>query len=149
MPEGPELHIAGRFVNQICSGRIFSGKVMKSEVSKNPDVEWDEPAYTISATSRGKEVKLHLKICCESEKKKKDKTGEKMVSILLRFGMSGKFRFDPVDDIQKHAHLNFYTQDKKSVLSFVDYRRFGRWEVNEDWGKDRGPCVILEYQMFR
>ena len=61
MPEGPELNIAARFVNKICSDRVFSGAVSKSEVStKNPDVPWDEEDYKISATSRGKEVKLFL-----------------------------------------------------------------------------------------
>ena len=151
MPEGPELHIAARFVNQICRGKIFSGKVMKSEVStKNPDVPWNEPAYTVSATSKGKEVKLHLQTYQEGDDKKKKPAGaERIMSILVRFGMSGKFVFDAVEDIQKHAHLNFFTKDKKNVLSFVDYRRFGRWELDAPWGKNRGPCVILEYDLFR
>ena len=35
------------------------------------------------------------------------------------------------------------------VLCFVDYRRFGRWEVEGDWGKDRGPDPIFEYDEFR
>ncbi len=35
------------------------------------------------------------------------------------------------------------------VLSFVDFRRFGHWEVNTDWGSDRGPCPILDYENFR
>jgi endonuclease VIII-like 1 len=63
--------------------------------------------------------------------------------------MSGKFEFTPADQLPKHAHLQFYTCDRKQVLSFVDYRRFGRWFVNGDWGKDRGPCVITEYLPFR
>ena len=61
MPEGPELHIAARFINRVCKDRAFSGAVWKSEVStKNPDVPWDEAAYNIFATSRGKEIQLHL-----------------------------------------------------------------------------------------
>lgn len=35
------------------------------------------------------------------------------------------------------------------VLCFVDYRRFGRWEVGGTWGRDRGPDPMWEYQNFR
>merc|ERR1719153_1927518 len=49
----------------------------------------------------------------------------------------------------KHSHLRFYAAEGNMVLSFVDYRRFGRWFVNGDWGLDRGPCVITEPQLFR
>merc|ERR1712203_828152 len=43
------------------------------------------------------------------------------------------------------------TIDEKpqQVLSFVDYRRFGRWELEGDWGKDRGPDPIYDYENFR
>ena len=147
MPEGPELHLAGLFVNQICKGRIFSGKVRKSSVStKNPDVPWDEENYSISAISRGKEVKLCLTKCA-TNKKKMPKC--KTLDILFRFGMSGKFRFDKANEMHKHAHLNFYTKEGDMVLSFVDFRRFGRWEIDADWGKNRGPCVLQEYEAFR
>ena len=49
----------------------------------------------------------------------------------------------------KHAHLRFFTQDGQSVLSFVDYRRFGSWTINGDWGTDRGPDPMTEYKEFR
>ena len=164
MPEGPELHVAGLFVNRVCENRIFTGKVKKSAVStKNPDVEWDEPAYTIAATTRGKEVRLSLTAaeakqsheCDNSKDEKKQATRKsdihnKKTEILFRFGMSGKFKFIPKDDMamDKHCHLNFFTTDGH-VLSFHDYRRFGRWELTNEWGKNRGPCVILEYELFR
>ena len=35
------------------------------------------------------------------------------------------------------------------MLCFVDYRRFGTWKINEDWGSDRGPDSITEYPNFR
>ena len=35
------------------------------------------------------------------------------------------------------------------ILSFVDYRRFGRWEIEGEWGKDRGPDPIFDYENFR
>ena len=37
-------------------------------------------------------------------------------------------------EIPKHAHLRFFTKDGENVLSFVDYRRFGSWTVNGEWG---------------
>ncbi|ELU15622.1 hypothetical protein CAPTEDRAFT_110153 [Capitella teleta] len=138
MPEGPELHLAAIFVNKACCGRIFSGKVLKSAVStRNPEVDWDEKEYTISASARGKELKITLT------------SKAKHLDVILRFGMSGKFAFGSVDDMQKHSHLNFYTKTEEKVLSFVDYRRFGKWEPGGSWGSDRGPCVITEYEAFR
>ena len=149
MPEGPELHLAARFVNSITASRIFSGKVRKSEVStRNPDVDWDEESYKISATARGKEVKLTLKTC-EDEDKSSKSILAKTLNIVFRFGMSGKFTFEPIDKMHKHAHLQFYTKEDDMVLSFRDFRRFGRWVPGGDWGSDRGPCVITEYQQFR
>ena len=103
MPEGPELHIAGQFVNQLAKCYKFSGKVVKSEVSlKNPSVDWDVPQYSIRAESRGKEVKLWLQECIDSDIKNK---AMKQISILFRFGMSGSFKVSPIDDLPKHAHL--------------------------------------------
>jgi len=71
--------------------------------------------------------------------------------ILFRFGMSGCYKFTEVDDLPKHAHLRFFTVGEKpvKVLSFVDYRRFGRWEIEGDWGKDRGPDPMFDYDNFR
>lgn len=158
MPEGPEIHVAGRLVNRVSDGRIYSGKVLKSAVStKNPDVPWDEPGYTISATTRGKEIRLILtKSEDDSAKGRKKKQtlpknggDKKQVHILFRFGMSGKFVFKPKSEMDKHNHLNFFSRDDDMVLSFNDYRRFGRWEITEEWGNDRGPCIILEYELFR
>lgn len=154
MPEGPELFITSRFINEICKNIIFSGKILKSEVStRNPDINWHETRYTISATSRGKELKLTLCSCPANDSiednKQKCTMLSKTMDIVFHFGMSGKFRFDAVQEKQKHAHLNFYTEDQSRVLSFVDYRRFGRWFVTDNWGQERGPCVLREYEQFR
>lgn len=152
MPEGPELHLASKFVNDIGRKYIFGGEVEKSAVStKNPDVVWDASSYVISAQSRGKEVKLTLTEWQNRDDKSKIDvdTKPKCLDVLFRFGMSGKFTFTKCDDKPKHAHLNFFTSKDNMVLSFVDYRRFGRWEVNGDWSKGRGPCVLQEYTEFR
>ncbi|CAI9547254.1 unnamed protein product [Staurois parvus] len=141
MPEGPELRLSGLFVNRVCDGLHFTGKVEKSAISKNPEVPFCSPKYTISAVSRGKEVKLILTPTSD----KND-----AASVVFRFGMSGSFKFTAVDNLPKHAHLRFYTKDSpKRVLSFVDPRRFGSWEFNGSWQPERGPCVMTEYEKFR
>ncbi|XP_063599145.1 endonuclease 8-like 1 [Penaeus indicus] len=147
MPEGPEIYLASRFINLISKSRIYGGQVVKSEVStKNPDVPWAAKYYRVTATARGKELKVTLHDGREEEKKNRS-----TLDILIRFGMSGSFKFTNVDETPKHAHLRFYTieEDPPMVLSFVDYRRFGRWEVNGTWGSDRGPDPMWEYPSFR
>lgn len=145
MPEGPELYLSAQFINRVCQNRLFSGKISKSAVSlKNPDIDWDVDSYTIQAQSRGKEMKVTL-----TEIPSSSKALTRSMTVLFRFGMSGRFAFTKKDDMEKHAHLNFYTKEDGMVLSFVDMRRFGRWEVGASWGPDRGPCVIQEPDAFR
>lgn len=148
MPEGPELRINSLFINHMCKGRVFSSQPTRSSVTKNPEIKWDSRKYTITSESRGKELALFLN-CLE-------RTSRKM-RILFRFGMSGKFAFTKIDSIPKHAHLQFHTAPKGSlkkeegldVLSFVDVRRFGSWRVTDDWGEERGPDILNEYEQFR
>eukprot|EP00061_Rhincodon_typus_P014611 g41733.t1 len=157
MPEGPEIHLAARFVNQACSGTVFSGQVEKSVVSKNCDVPFECDAYLISAVSRGKEVKLTLAPIKEEDGKEgitpngveREDGLPAPMDVVFRFGMSGSFKLTTEEDIPKHAHLKFFTkQEPRQVLCFVDPRRFGSWEVNGIWQPDRGPCVMLEYERF-
>ena len=81
--------------------------------------------------------------------KKSKKVKQEVSHLLFRFGMSGCFKFTKNidEEIPKHAHLRFITKDKKHMLSFVDYRRFGKWVINGDWGKDRGPDPISNYEV--
>lgn len=153
MPEGPELHLASLYVNKMCDGVVFSGPVVKSEVSKSPDVAFTCKSYRITAASRGKEVKLTLTpLKSDDDGKRQLKGGQAdgPMDIVFRFGMSGYFRFTSEDEIPKHAHLRFYTKEKpRRVLSFVDTRRFGSWQPNGTWQPDRGPCIMFEYKSFR
>ncbi|GCB80562.1 hypothetical protein scyTo_0017227 [Scyliorhinus torazame] len=158
MPEGPELHLASRFVNRVCSGTVFAGQVEKSAVSKNCEVPFKCDAYLISAVSRGKEVKLTLTPIKEEDGKEDMKPTatedeDRLLApmdVTFRFGMSGSFKLTNEDEVPKHAHLKFFTKGKPTqVLCFVDPRRFGSWEVNGTWQSDRGPCVLLEYEKFR
>ncbi|XP_056428566.1 endonuclease 8-like 1 [Hyla sarda] len=141
MPEGPELLLASVYVNKVCNGLRFGGKVEKSEVSKNPEVPFSCPEYTISAVSRGKEMKLLLTPADEASE---------AACVVFRFGMSGGFKMATEDEIPKHAHLRFYSLDKpRKVLCFVDPRRFGSWHYNGTWQLERGPCVMTEHDQFR
>lgn len=160
MPEGPELNLSAQFINQVCNGRIFTGKILKSAVSRQPEIEWDEKSYTISASSRGKELKMTLSSVTNNDldvtksKKKCGLEASKTLDIVFQFGMSGKFDFYDASELQKHAHLNFFTKTSlkgecQMVLSFVDYRRFGKWQPGGDWSVERGPCVLTEYLPFR
>ncbi|XP_076444129.1 endonuclease 8-like 1 [Babylonia areolata] len=158
MPEGPELHLSSQFINAICKGRIFSGTVRKNPIHKCADVVWDAAAYTISSVSRGKELKVFLQsLKREADEKSNVEHGAvtskieaaKRLHLLFNFGMSGKFEFTSVSELPKHAHLSFFTKTDDMALSFVDYRRFGKWQVGADWSPDRGPCVLFEYPQFR
>ncbi|XP_035521029.1 endonuclease 8-like 1 isoform X1 [Morone saxatilis] len=152
MPEGPELHLASLYVNKMCNGVVFTGPVKKSDVSKSPDVPFTCEAYRITATSRGKEVKLTLTPIKSDDTKQRLKTGQadQPMDIVFRFGMSGNFRFTTEDELPKHSHLRFYSKEKPCrVLSFVDVRRFGSWQPSGTWQSSRGPCVMFEYKSFR
>lgn len=141
MPEGPEVYLNGQLVNEVCKGRFFGGKIVKSAVSKSCEITFTSAKYTISCETRGKELGLMLQ--CDADKDNKFR-------ILFRFGMSGHFKFAPADDEIKHAHLSFFTQDEpKMALHFVDVRRFGSWEVCDTWGVDRGPDPMFDYEKFR
>ena len=53
------------------------------------------------------------------------------MTILVRFGMSGKFQFTSKDEMDKHAHLNFYTarEGNNSKGSFCVYAQPMRDDV--------------------
>ncbi|XP_004872105.1 endonuclease 8-like 1 [Heterocephalus glaber] len=145
MPEGPELHLASRFVNQACRGLVFGGAVEKSPVSRNPEVPFESSAYRISATARGKELRLTLSPLPRAQPVREP------LALVFRFGMTGSFQLAPAEALPPHAHLRFYTASTapRLALCFVDIRRFGRWYPGGEWQPDRGPCVLLEYEQFR
>ncbi|CAB1446758.1 unnamed protein product [Pleuronectes platessa] len=109
MPEGPELHLASLYVNKMCNGVVFTGAVRKSEVSKSPEVPFTCEAYRITATSRGKEVKLTLTPVKSEAPEQSAQTDQAdlPMDIVFRFGMSGYFRFTTDDELPKHSHLRF------------------------------------------
>ncbi|XP_012557757.2 endonuclease 8-like 1 isoform X1 [Hydra vulgaris] len=173
MPEGPEHYLASDFINQSCNGKIFSGNVLKSSVTKNPCIELPFKHFLIIAESRGKElmlklsefyekdIKMDLELHNQSikfeeinvEKQDQSTFQNKILSevkILFQFGMSGTFTFTSEADIPKHSHLKFYTfEEPKMVLSFVDIRRFGKWKISDNFSENRGPDPVREYALFR
>lgn len=147
MPELPEIRRYSNFINEVAKN-TFGGKIVKGEkATKLDEVPFEADSYTISAESRGKELKLYL---TDASMKASKKNPKKHVShLLFRFGMTGCFKFTRNHDqeVPKHAHLRFITKDGEHMLSFVDYRRFGRWVINGEWGKDRGPDPISQYEV--
>ncbi|XP_069653960.1 endonuclease 8-like 1 [Haliaeetus albicilla] len=140
MPECPELHLAGRYINEACGGMVFSGGVERSEVGRGPEVPFSSEAYRISATSRGKELRLTLAPLGPGQPQ----------DLVFRFGMSGSFRLCPAAQLPRHAHLRFLSRESPPrALCFVDARRFGSWRLGDAWQQGRGPCVLSEYQAFR
>ncbi|XP_009427836.2 endonuclease 8-like 1 isoform X1 [Pan troglodytes] len=145
MPEGPELHLASQFVNEACRALVFGGCVEKSSVSRNPEVPFESSAYRISASARGKELRLILSPLPGAQ------PPQEPLALVFRFGMSGSFQLVPREELPRHAHLRFYTAPpgRRLALCFVDIRRFGRWDLGGKWQPGRGPCVLQEYQQFR
>uniref|UniRef100_A0A8B9TLQ5 Nei like DNA glycosylase 1 n=1 Tax=Anas platyrhynchos TaxID=8839 RepID=A0A8B9TLQ5_ANAPL len=120
MPEGPELALAGRYINEACGGLVFSGGAERSAVGRGPEVPFRSEAYRLGA------------------------------ALVFRFGMSGGFRLRPAASPPRHAHLRFLTRESPPrALCFVDARRFGSWRLGDAWQPGRGPCVLSEYQAFR
>ncbi|XP_027744146.1 endonuclease 8-like 1 isoform X2 [Empidonax traillii] len=142
MPECPELHLAGCFINGVCGGLVFTGGVERSAVGRGPEVPFRSEAYRISALARGKELRLTLSALDPGSAPPQD--------LVFRFGMSGSFRLCPAAELPRHAHLRFLTRESpQRALCFVDARRFGSWRLGDAWQQDRGPCVVSEYQAFR
>ncbi|NXS58304.1 NEIL1 Endonuclease, partial [Brachypteracias leptosomus] len=111
-----------------------------SAVGKGPEVPFFSEAYGITATARGKELRLTLAPLGPGEPQ----------HLVFRFGMSGSFRLCPAAQLPRHAHLRFLTgETPPRALCFVDVRRFGSWRLGDAWQPDRGPCVLTEYQAFR
>ncbi|XP_062357208.1 endonuclease 8-like 1 [Cinclus cinclus] len=143
MPECPELHLAGRFINGTCGELVFAGGVERSPVGRGPEVPFRSEAYSISAIARGKELRLTLSALDPA-------AGPAPQDLVFRFGMSGSFRLCPAAELPRHAHLRFLTRESPPrALCFVDPRRFGSWRLGDAWQPERGPCVISEYQAFR
>jgi endonuclease VIII-like 1 len=132
MPEGPEIRIMADFITQIAAGKVFS------QVEKSAIYKFDIPVvknFGLSATSRGKELKLHFIT--------KNKT--RSTSMVMGLGMTGYWLYQKNHDLPKHTHLLFHYRDH--VLAFNDARRFSHIR-GTDFSPDRGPDPVTEYEDF-
>lgn len=133
MPELAELKLTSDYVNRMSEGVIFK-KIRKNPVHKGKDIEFF-PDFTIKSLSRGKEIMLVL---CDLE------TGQRS-NLMMTMGMSGFFKWLDPGQIAKHSHLNF--ESESGSLSFIDVRRFGRWNWG-NWSENRGPDPTFEFAEF-
>lgn len=135
MPELAELRLTAEFVNEIANDKVFYG-VRKNPIHKGSDVEVPFGAFTIEASSRGKQLLLTLKKLNSNEQ----------VKLLMSMGMSGHFGWVETGVISKHSHLRF--QSDNGSLDFIDVRRFGKWKIADNWSADRGPDPTIEFESF-
>lgn len=135
MPELAEVKITAEQINSICESRIFTKISKSAETKVKTDLHCEFNQFTITATSRGKELRLTLHDV-ESNSKK---------FMIFTLGMSGYFTLAE-SQRPKHAHLVF--ESIFSSLCFVDVRRFGKWKWS-DWSNNRGPCVLTEFTEFK
>lgn len=142
MPELAEVKIMSDFINAVATNQFFE-KIEKSEVSKvktELDV-FNGGMFTVSAKSRGKELKLELELIGSTEKK----------SLVVTLGMSGSWamvRHDSPEKerVLKHSHLRLIT-NRGDLMVLHDVRRFAKWRW-DDWKADRSPCPLTEYNEF-
>lgn len=140
MPELAELRITANYVTDFSKNLTFN-RVEKSKVSKNRDISLPLINFKIEAESRGKELML----TCYDENKK--------IKLLMTMGMAGMFRLVPTGEEPKHSQLVFYSNPTQGgdrySLCYVDFRRFGKWKISQNWSDNRGPDPTLEYEQFR
>jgi endonuclease VIII-like 1 len=137
MPELAEIKIMAEYINSVCGNKQFKN-IEKSSVTKvKCDVNrpFDNKRFTISASSRGKELMLTLR--SESGETRK---------LLFAMGMSGHWAMVKRGQYPVHAHLIFISDEY--CLAMVDVRRFAKWKWNNDWNKKRGPCPVNQYDDF-
>lgn len=135
MPELAELRLTSEFVNEQSTDRIFHS-IRKNPIHKGIDVELPFDAFTINASSRGKQLMLTLR----------ELNGDASIKLLMSMGMSGHFGWVDNGVLSKHSHLKFCSDD--GSLDFIDVRRFGKWKIADDWSIDRGPDPTIEFQAF-
>jgi endonuclease VIII-like 1 len=136
MPEISEVKYMVKFVKQACKGKTFN-KIGISTVTKNlrPVVDFDQ--FTISAESRGKEMKLII----ESEKQCTP------VHLFMSMGMTGHWVVSEL--IPDHCHLWLKETYDNLYLCFIDPRRFGHWKQQNKWSETRGSDPTTEYSEFK
>jgi len=136
MPEISELKYMEKFVNRISKGKTFNC-IGVSEVTKNPRPSMAFEEFTISAESRGKEMRLTINPIDQSAP----------IYLIMSMGMTG--HWEESENIPDHCHLWFKETFDHHYLCYVDPRRFGRWKEQEEWSDNRGFDPVKEYSEFK
>jgi len=137
MPEISEVRIMSEFI-QLSSKNLIFTKAEKNPIHKSKtDLSFLKNPFSITSTSRGKELKLHIQETADSTKK----------DLTFTMGMSGSWIFIPTGEfVPLHTHLLFYSI--VGILGMNDVRRFARWDWR-DWNPDRSPDPVEEHEQFR
>ena len=81
MPELAELRLTADYINEHSVGKTFKRQIDKTLEHKQPSIQGPSDTFTISAESRGKELKLTLKGISQS------------TTLMMGMGMVGVFKF--------------------------------------------------------
>lgn len=135
MPEGPEHFKAASLINKCCCGCLFSGKVIKSIVNKNPEITFNVKQYTIYAKARGKELMItlteSLKDCIVKTKGRKA-----CVNKVKTDSSTSKVGVKQEQDNESEHKLNKKNEEKKHSLQqiniVIQFGMSGKFEFTKE-----------------
>jgi endonuclease VIII-like 1 len=135
MPEISEVKLTAEFINHANQNRsIKDVQFLKTNKLKLVE-ELNIIGSTISAVSRGKELKLFFN----------------QEPVVISLGMTGCFKNFKKRGYKnkhwKHGHIRFYMSDDTWFV-WSDVRRFGK-SVSTNWNPLRGPDIFNEEQLFK
>ena len=135
MPEISEVKLTAEFINHANQNRsIQDVQFLKTNKLKLIE-ELDIIGSTISAVSRGKELKLFFN----------------QEPVVISLGMTGCFKNFQKRGYKnkhwKHGHIRFYMSDDTWFV-WSDVRRFGK-SISNNWNPLRGPDIFNEEQLFK
>eukprot|EP00048_Salpingoeca_helianthica_P017307 m.236586 g.236586 ORF g.236586 m.236586 type:complete len:575 (+) comp20674_c0_seq1:1616-3340(+) len=163
MPEGPEIRWMSELINKLANHGTarfshISRSVLATHERKHPPIDLPSSwaGFTVRARPRGKELQVVLQGISPALTKRKTWPAESApsratITLLFRAGMSGNFMLKEAgEEFPKHAHLRLHIADTDTAVCFVDPRRFGSWQVSEEWGppSERGPDILEEPALF-
>ena len=136
MPEISEVRLTSEWVTRVNKTRVIKEVEFLPSNKLKLIEEINVVGKKLSATSRGKEMKLLFDT----------------LPVVITLGMSGTFknfkeRGSDSDKNWKHAHIRFKMSDGE-WFTWTDVRRFGK-SLGTTWGKKRGPDIFDEEHLFR
>lgn len=143
MPERSEVRLMADYINQF--SHLEFNQIEKSPESKLKDPAYKGTPFKITASSRGKELRL--------------KFSNDLEDMSMSMGMSGSWAFLPFDHMffPKHAHIRFIggssdipdTICSRHALCMVDVRRFAKYKwVPKNWTSPKGFDPVDEHSLF-